>query len=117
MPRAPVVLPFSKRESRIAWFDCNAPDNEGNQTLAPGETISSVGTVASSPTGLTLGAAAVNSAVQIINGRTVAIGHAVYFRVAAASAVVSTKYDIYFAATTSLGNVIEFIGTIKTESF
>lgn len=117
MPRAPVVLPFTKRETRTAWFDCNAPDDQGNTTFAPGETISSVGTVASSPTGLTLGSAMVNAAVQIINGRTVAIGQAVSFTVAAASAVVSTKYDIYFAATTSLGNVIEFIGTIKTERF
>lgn len=117
MPRAPVVLPFSIGESRTAWFDCAAPDAEGDVTLAPDETISSVGTVASNPTGLTLGSATVNAAVQIIKGRTVAIGQAVSFTVSAASAIVSTKYDIYFYATTSLGNVIRFIGTIKTESF
>ncbi len=117
MPRAPVVLPFTKRESRMAWFDCNAPDEEGNTTLAPGETISSVGAPASNPTGLTLGSGTVSVAVQIINGRTVAIGQAVSFTVAASSAIVSTKYDIYFAATTSLGNVIEYIGSIKTERF
>ncbi|MSR59524.1 MAG: hypothetical protein EXS05_18090 [Planctomycetaceae bacterium] len=75
-----------------------------SKLLASGESLSSVGSLAVTPTGLTVNAPVVNaSAFDNDEGGVVAVGHAAQFRLA--GGVADTDYILTVTTTTTAGNV------------
>jgi len=93
---AQIVLTKRSVEDRTYDIDCTAE-------LASGETIASVGSIASAPSGLTFGAALINAAeIEYRDGYEAVAGKVMQFKIAAGTS--GQRYKITAAYVTSAGD-------------